>query len=359
MPRTPRSKIFHADRIGIYHCTQRCVRQAFLCGRDPVTGTNYEHRRQWIRKRMRELARIFAFQFLHYAILSNHLHVIVRNRPDRASQWSDREVVRRWWQLYPQKRRPDGRPAPIPPQLMRQMLADPDQVAQWRARLQDLSWLMKSLAEPIARQANAEEEITGRFWQGRFFSQELTDEAALLACAIYVDLNCVRAGLGASLAEARFTSIHDRLRAQQARRLGSRTGRSRRQLAEDGQADTWLAPLELVPDEPLPPGPLRSGQRISDQGFLEMPLAKYVELAQWTLRHRRQPESNRQVPPETLQPLLVGHGIRPEVWLQVTEHFGRWFGRCVGRAESMERIRQEQQANWLRGIRRCRQAFLS
>ncbi|WP_422133549.1 hypothetical protein [Endozoicomonas sp. ALD040] len=31
-----------------YHCMARCVRQAYLCGENHLTGKNYEHRRQWV-----------------------------------------------------------------------------------------------------------------------------------------------------------------------------------------------------------------------------------------------------------------------------------------------------------------------
>jgi len=357
MPRAPRSKTFDPHTIGVYHCTQRCVRQAFLCGFDVNTRKNYEYRREWILERLEELAGIFAFEFLHYAVLSNHLHTIVRNRPDLGRHWTNREVARRWWQLYPARRNPDGTPARMTHLELKQWLADHRQVDVWRERLQDLSWLMKSLAEPIARKANAQEEISGRFWQGRFLSQQLTDEAALLACGIYVDLNCVRAGLGELLEQTMYSSVYDRLRARAARAAGRQEQRKDRpQFQDDIQADGWLAPLERDPRQPASSGPSRSGRRISDDGFLDLSLDKYVQLAQWTWRHAGQPEV---APPEHLQGLLVEHGIRPEAWLGVARHYGQWFGRCVGRQESLERVAEKQACRWLRGIRRCGQVFLS
>jgi hypothetical protein len=81
----------------------------------------------------------------------------------------------------------------------------------YRSRLHDLSWLTRTLNEHIARKAKAEDGVKGRFWEGRFKSQALLDEKALLAAMAYVDLNPVRAGIATTPEASDYTSIEERV----------------------------------------------------------------------------------------------------------------------------------------------------
>jgi len=206
-----RNRLVSLEDTPYYHCISRCVRRAFLCGQDPQTGFNFEHRRQWIVDRIKTLSSIFAIELCAYAVMSNHYHIVIRVNTEQAHHWSDQEVAERWTQLFAE------------PMLIRRYLtgvdlteADRERVKSllntWRHRLIDLSWYMRCLNEPIARMANREDDCTGRFWEGRFKSQALLDERAVLACMAYVDLNPIRASLARTPEESEFTSIQERIK---------------------------------------------------------------------------------------------------------------------------------------------------
>ena len=207
----PRYRQVSIDDTPYYHCISRCVRRAFLCGSDPVTGFDFEHRRQWIADRVKLLCSVFAVDLCAYAIMNNHYHIVVRIDAVRVKQWSDEEVARRWMQLFGGSL------------LMHQYLMNVDLTraelkiveklfATWRERLCDLSWFMRCINEPIARLANREDHCTGRFWEGRFKSQALLDVRALLACMAYVDLNPIRAAIAKTPEQSDYTSIQERIK---------------------------------------------------------------------------------------------------------------------------------------------------
>ena len=220
MSRPTRDRQFDPAEVCVVHAVQRCVRRAFLAGVDPTSGKDFSSRKEWIRRRLESLASVFGIDILSYAVMSNHLHVIVRNRPDIVAQWSDREVALRWLKVFPGRRIEEHLAEPTESDV--QMLArDAKRLAEIRKRLADLSWFMRSLAEPIARMANKQDECTGRFWEGRFKAQRIVDEAGLLACSMYVDLNPVRAALAELPEETPHTSAYDRIAAEKGKVIES------------------------------------------------------------------------------------------------------------------------------------------
>ncbi len=445
MARRNRAEVVVADEVGVYHCVQRVVRRAFLWGVDPFSGNSYDHRRTWIRDRLESLAGLFGVEVAAFAVLSNHVHVILRNRPDVVTLWSDQEVARRWLTLFPGRVRTKADPASSPaafpgptPEQARAILpgtssrpsghepadpleqavamlsADPALMATLRGRLSSLSWFMRALAEPIARRANREDHCTGRFFEGRFKSQRLLDEAALLACSVYVDLNPIRARLADRPETSELTSAHERIMAlfQDVRTRPDTAAVAANPVAEalakpvasalvdqgvpvlagespavltapaavenagpratdvPSRRDGWLSPIELderaEPLTPATPAPQvvatatkrvgsRRSRRASDRGLLPMTLRSYLELLDWTGRQLR--AGTHGVIPQALESILDRLQVSAESWLETVAHFGRRFHRAVGLADHLKAEAQRLGVNWLQGVRSSQVSF--
>jgi len=282
------------DETPYYHCVSRCVRRAFLC------GEQFEHRRQWVEEKLQELARIFCINIAAYAVMSNHYHVVLH--VERAEGLSDRDVARRWHLLF------NGT------QLSRQFaegrqLSDdqwqslePD-IRQWRKRLMDISWFMRIMNEAIARRANREDGCTGRFWEGRFKSQALLDEKALIACMAYVDLNPIRAGIARTPEYSDHTSIKQRCAKVQA---------------------NSEQPEELLPF---------TGN--ADRG-LSFELHDYLELIDWSgriMRHDKPCAVDAALPP-----LLERLDISEKSWQLLIRQFERSCKTFAGNQHSLAQI---------------------
>jgi REP element-mobilizing transposase RayT len=153
---------------------------------------------------------VFSIDVCAYAVMSNHCHLVLNINVDSTTESTADDVLNWWCRLY---RGPEG----VQRYRAGGCLTKTEQesvstiVSIWRERLSNLSWFMRCLNEHIARRANAEDRCTGRFWEGRFKSQALLDETALVTAMAYVDLNPIRAGIATDLANSDKTCIKQRL----------------------------------------------------------------------------------------------------------------------------------------------------
>ena len=341
-----------------YHVVCRCVRRAWLCGEDAQTGANYEHRRGWIVERVRQLAGVFAIDVAAYAVMSNHYHLVLRVDAARAQGWSREEVLRRWTQLF------DG------PMLVQTRLSDQAEtlddaslarVDEWaetyRARLMDISWFMRVLNESIARLANAEDKVTGRFWEGRFKSQALLDEQAILTAMAYVDLNPVRAGMAETPEDSAHTSVAERvaeLRAKDDRRLPRRKIAANNPLPVGVKSLLALrheAHLANLPLQPLLPFDGTSRLRAA----IPFNFDDYLELVETTGRCLH--PGKRGVIAEEVPRLLQRLGIDPERFIDCATNLLSQFGSAVGAPAHLTELCVQRQVKYLRGIRAAHGVF--
>ncbi|WP_316367552.1 transposase [Candidatus Thiodiazotropha sp. CDECU1] len=309
MPK-PRKALVLLEETPYYHCVSRCVRRAFLCGVDAHTGKSYKHRRQWIVDRMKLLTDVFAIDICAYAVMSNHYHVILHVDTECAAEWSEQEVITRWERLF-------SLPVLVQRYLSQDAITRAEQetvselLTKWRKRLHDISWFMRCINEPIARQANQEDDCTGRYWEGRYKSQALLDEKALTACMAYVDLNPVRAGLAETPEQSDYTSIKER----------SLLFRKTPDSAEVSNAPSGLLPFAGYPRKDMPKG-------------LPFRLKDYLELVDWTGRAIL--ENKRGYIPDHKSPVLERLQVDPKHWLYMTQHFESRFKGLVGASHALK-----------------------
>lgn len=309
----PRSHIAPPDRAGTYHCVQRCVRRAFLCGVDDYSGRNFEHRKTWVEERMLHVAECFTVAIHAYAVMSNHLHLVIGIDPGAAAAWSDDEVATRWVRLFPPR---EGSKDAIEAKR-RRLLDDPARLSVLRRRLGSLSWFMRCLVEPIARRANREDGCKGRFWEGRYKCQTLCDERALLAAMAYVDLNPIRAGVVRKLEASMHTSAVARIAAVR---------------SEPTTLTRALGPIA---------GSLRPQ--------LALTTADYLQLLDWTGRTLAPGKRGRIA---MRAPAILSVIDRDaERWVNRVEAFGCGWARAAGSAQDVIALAERLGQRWMKGIR--------
>ncbi|NDO76592.1 transposase [Shewanella sp. SE1] len=283
---TARRQLIDAESTPFYHVINRCVRRAFLCGEDALSGRSYEHRRGWIVDKIRQLSSIFCIDVCAYAVMSNHYHLVLKIDLAAQQSLSPFEVIERWTGLF------SGN-----------------------------SWFMRCLNEDIARKANREDSCKGVFWEGRFKSQALLDEQALLACMMYVDLNPIRAGIADSLQTSDYTSIQERIE----------------EVAEPATANASLKSL-LQFD---------GAATAAEQSGIPFHFADYLELIDWTGRAVR--EDKRGFIDCSRPKLLLELGISDDAWITSAKEFRRQYSGMSGRWDAMCAMKAKYGGKWCRG----------
>jgi putative transposase len=367
----PRSKYVREGQEGTYHCFSRCVRRAFLYGYDALTRRDFSHRKLWLVDRLRYLAAIFAMEVCAYAIMENHYHTILRTRPDIVASWSDREVAIRWLTLCPGRNSRKGVAGPPSEKEICCLVDCPECITELRRRLCSLSWFMGRLNEFIARAANKEDGVKGRFWEGRFKCQALLDEAAIAACMVYVDLNLIRAGIAHSPEESNFTSIQERIRGWLKETSGFVPSESPQSISSTSIGGN-MQKLEDVSDISNPISELSYADFLEAEaasacwlcpiqsdfrrrGILQMTEIEYFDLVDRSGRILR--GDKRGVIDVNLAPILSRIGANPQAWLDTISHFGLKFRLVAGMLHNMRNFAYGIGRRWLTGITTARVAF--
>jgi REP element-mobilizing transposase RayT len=345
-----------------YHVVCRCVRRAFLCGQDNLTGQNYAHRRGWIEQRIGQLASIFAIDVAAYAVMSNHYHLVVRIDAPRAENWSDEQVLQRWTQIF------------TGPLLVRRFLDDEEReklsdseldrvyafAQSYRERLCDLSWFMRVLNETIARKANAEDNCTGRFWEGRFKCQALLDEQALLSAMAYVDLNPVRAGMTQCPEQGDHTSIHKRVKSIRSEtETGTQNMPSSDPSAASRLTEQASSPHQLRCERTLnrlataPLMPFEPTETLA--ASIPFSFDDYLDLVD-TVGRVVHPEKRGSIPEHT--PVILERlGMDAEMFIAHADQLLKSFAFAIGAPQRLVELAASKNCSYLRGIARARQLY--
>jgi REP element-mobilizing transposase RayT len=313
----PRSSQISLSDTPYYHCISNCVRRSFLCGVDKYSGQSFEHRREWVEKRMLFLSSVFAIDICAYAVMSNHVHMVLHVDVKQTQVWSDNNVAKRWHRLHRGT-------------LLTQMFVRGDTINQgqqqtldntiteYRRRLHDISWFMRNLNEHIAREANKEDDCRGRFWEGRFKSQALLDDAALLSCMAYVDLNPIRAKIADTPETSKYTGIQKRLES-----------------IKQPSIKNVLMPFVGNPRQDMPKG-------------IPFSLKDYCELVDITGRVIRDDKAGHI--DQQQQAILQRLGLSDEQWLTLTTEFEKHFCYAAGAEQMMNQFKEHTGHQRIRGM---------
>lgn len=325
-----RSELVDISMTRWYLCVVRCVRGASL-----LSGR--QDRKDWLERRLEELAQIFALSVGGFTVLDNQLILLIRFDPEIARTWSNAEVARRWGQIVPDRDKA-RQPLDRSDTWVAQKAKDAGWARTARQRLQSLSWFMKSLTEPLARLANRQDQTRGKFFEGRHKTVAILDEESLLAAAVYIDLSLAGANDRAGKDVQSFTSLNVRTKHLKrssrpaSPKAGKRAKTSGSRRTEQAEDSLWLCPIED-----------RSRLGSSREGMFEgLPLKSYLDLVAFSGRLLQ--KSSTPVPRD-LSRIFDRLEASPEDWRLRLDALRQ--GRLLGRVLAASRGRLQEVAQSL------------
>jgi hypothetical protein len=278
------------------------------------------------------------------------------------------------------------------------LAARSDRIETLRQRLANVSWFNAQLNEHLARRANKEDGVKGRFWEGRFKCRRLLGEEAILAAMAYVDLQLVRANQADSPESSPFTSGFERIHAYQARKnldalntllevappssqtaseppsapettlpspppaaAGSLAGSGPvqvgglKELAPDQREEVLAAMAKVKAADWLCPIDSRIQEKNAKKGILPITLEEYLESLDLWGRILR--EGKPGAIPDHKDSIMNRLGLNTRRWLEAVLNYGCWFWRVVGRVAAMAGVARKAVRRWFKGIARARYAF--
>ena len=220
----------------------------------------------------------------------------------------------------------------------------------------DISWFMWELNQYIADKANREDKCKGSFFEDRFKSQNLADDAAILTCMIYCDLNPIRAQIADSIETSTHTSGYVRYQAEQAKnnvlnaeklkeskpnkKLNHRQEKEIETQKKIAKKVDWLAPIEKLDLN------LKDSAR---KPILSVTTNNFLELLDFTGReyHKDKPG----IISGNIAPILDVMGISQKQWFERLKNYGKWYYRVLGPLIDLKDKLIATKQRWFKGVK--------
>jgi hypothetical protein len=349
MARKTRGSLINPKEVTIVHTVAKTVRSLFLLDVAIAARSHNSHRKDWILDIMEHQCALMAIDLLGFAILGNHIHQILRTRPDVAKNWDNLEVARRWLTLCPKSKKClwDGEKVvrvPIAPKetQIQALAQNESRIAQLREQLSSISWWMRLLCQKVAQRINFEDGGSlGHVWKGRFHATVIEDTDYLLGCTFYVDLNAFKAGIALGIEDYKYTSAKirlDMLRAQM-HANDKQEGPPTEPIPEAKAQQAVSVPriskgefLSVMKIDTLSNDPQlhTRGHRCSDKGFLDYTDREYLRALEWCIANKIL-EREVKTLPEDIPDCIKQHRFGAQMVLKQAKSFGRMYRYWTGR----------------------------